>query len=719
MKIRSYKHLGVQIAMTALAVAGLLVATQAVNAAGLLVADGGFGGVLEIKEHSARVTINNGIAVTEVDEVFVNTEKRVVEALYIFPVPKGASVANFSMIINGKEMIGEVVEKERARRIYESYKQKRRDPGLLEQVDYKTFELRIFPIAAGAEQRVHITYCQELDFDHDAATYVYPLATNTLKRSVNEKTTGRFALSLDVKSEIPLTELHSPSHADDFVVVKHADNHYWQASLEAAGGDLSRDVVVSFDVARPRTGLDIVTSRPQGEDGYFLLTLTAGKELEAASQGADYVFLLDVSGSMERDGKLGLSRKSIEAFVEKLGPQDRVELITFNVGANTLFGALKPADDDAKREAAAYLGTQRARGGTVLRPAVEAAYRYLDKDRPLNVIVISDGMTEQSEQRELIELISRRPAGTTVFYVGVGNDVNRPLLTQLANDAGGLAAFLSAGDDFERQAEAFRRKLSKPAATNVRLTFDGGDVYDVEPQRLPNLFHGQPLRVYGRYRKPGPIEVRVQAEIQGSPLDQKVPLDLPQRDDANPQIERIWAFKKVERLNEQMRRDGSQGLRDEVVRLCEGYSIVSEYASFIVLENDAEYDRWKIERRNVTRSRRDRAAQEAVRRQLEKLRDQTQASIGPNGDPAKPAANTVAATPISSPRNATAPAAPRSLQPIDPPQVASRDLFVPSQRSSGGGGGGGALDPLSVAALLGLGGAAWRRRQRRPGRQAA
>ena len=83
------------------------------------------------------------------------------------------------MWISGKEMVGEVVEKKRAREIYESYKQVRRDPGLLEQVDYRRFEMRIFPIAAGAEQRVRIIYYQELDFDHDWATYVYPLATNT------------------------------------------------------------------------------------------------------------------------------------------------------------------------------------------------------------------------------------------------------------------------------------------------------------------------------------------------------------------------------------------------------------------------------------------------------------------------------------------------------------------------------------------------------------
>ena len=140
----------------ALLAIGVLASPQS-RAAGLLIADGGFGGVLEIKEHDVQVTINNGIAVTKVTQVFHNTESRQVEALYTFPVPKGASVANFSMWINGKEMVGEVLEKKRAREIYESYKQKRQDPGLLEQVDFKTFEMRIFPIAPNADQKVQLT----------------------------------------------------------------------------------------------------------------------------------------------------------------------------------------------------------------------------------------------------------------------------------------------------------------------------------------------------------------------------------------------------------------------------------------------------------------------------------------------------------------------------------------------------------------------------------
>ncbi|MHB0954877.1 MAG: VIT and vWA domain-containing protein [Pirellulaceae bacterium] len=673
------------------------VSARVADAAGLLVADNGFGGALVVKQHDVRVVINNGIAVTEVEQVFENTENRIVEALYTFPVPKNASVSNFSMWINGSEMIGEVVEKKRAREIYESYKEVRRDPGLLEQVDYKRFEMRIFPIPANAEQRVKITYAQELDYDHDTATYVYPMATVAASTTAPQ-VADRFSLSLEAKSEVAVVEMYSPSHGDEFAIVKHS-HAYWQASLERRQGDLSRDLVVVYKAERAQTGIDLVASKHSGEDGYFLLTMTAGKELEATSGGSDYVFVLDISGSMAEDGKLAMSRGSVERFVAALDDQDSVELITFNIRPTTLFGNLQPATAETKAAAEQFLKAQRGVGGTILRPALETAYRYHRSDRPLNVVLLSDGMTEQSEQALLVQLIGQRPAGVTVFCVGVGNEVNRPLLTQLADEAGGLVAFVSAGDDFERQAQAFRRKLVRPAAKQVKLTFEGGDVYDLEPPVLPNLYYGQPIRLYGRYRNSGPVKLQVQAEIQGSPMEQKVVLDLPSNEESNPQIDRMWASHRVERLLNRQRAGAIDDQISEVVRLCEGYSIVSQYASFLVLENDAEYQRWQIARRNATRIERDRDAQARLRQRLDQLQLQASAQLGPQepteviaGSPDAPTQN----LPTTPPSFGT-PVGPGNNVSVSSPQNSSKV----SQGGGSRGAGGGAIDPLT--ALLGLG----------------
>ena len=692
-----------------------------VEASGLLIADGGRGGLLEIKEHEVSVVINNGIAVTKIRQVFRNTEQRTVEALYTFPVPNAASVSNFSMIINGKEMVGEVVEKKRARQIYESYKAVNRDPGLLEQVDFKSFELRIFPIAAGAEQHIEVTYYQQLDFDHDNATYVYPLATTTRPNAPNssslqEKTVGKFAFTIDVKSEIPIVQMSSPSHSEDFVISSHGD-HYTRASLEVQEGDLSRDVVIAFDTERARTGIDVITSKQKGEDGYFMMTMTAGKEMESYGEGMDYVFVVDISGSMANDGKLTLSRQVVDSFVKALASEDRFEVMAFNSVPQLKFEKLSPVNEESQKEANEFLFSQRAKGGTVLRPAITTAYKYKDGDRPLNVVILSDGMTENREQAELLALIGSAPSGTRVFCIGIGNDVNRPLLKQLAEGAGGLAAFVSQQDDFARQSQAFRRKLMRPVASNVRLAIDGVDTYDVTPEALPDLFYGAPLRVLGRYRKSGMATITISAEIQGQPMNQSMTVELPELQADNPEIERMWAFHQVQKHMDRLRSGGhNEQTIDKIVQLCEGYSIVSEYASFIVLENEAEYKRWAIERRNAVRIRRDETARQRLQVKLEKLREESLASLGPSTDHlvseplAKDEAGRSRETVTTAPSTAQSPvttSAPTDLNWSVPQSSGSP--------TSGGHGGGGAIDPISGLIAAGLMGAAgWARRRRKP-----
>ena len=660
------------------------------RAAGLLIADGGLGGILEVREQEVQVTINNGIAVTRVTQIFHNTESRQVEALYTFPIPKGASVANFSMWINGKEMVGEVLEKKRAREIYQSYKQVRRDPGLLEQADFKTFEMRIFPIAPNADQKVQISYYQELEVDHDWATYIYPLATSS-RKDVNSRTTGKFAFGLEVKSAIPIVAMESPSHADAFVVAKHTGSYY-QASLETVGGNLARDIVLAYQVARPHTGLDLVTSKHEGEDGYFCLTMTAGEDLPKGSDGMDYVFVLDVSGSMAQDGKLLLSKDSLGAFMNELGDKDRLEVMTFNVQPYLAFQELRPANAETRQRAASFLAMQQARGGTVLNPAISTAYKYCSPDRPLNVVILSDGLTEQGEHQILLQLIKSRPRNARVFCIGVGNDVNKPLLEQLADDSGGLAAFLSPEDNLSRQAKAFQRKLTRPVATDLKINFGGVAVSDLEPKVLPNLYHGAPVRVYGRYKTSGQGEVSVRASVNGIEFKQAAKLDFPKQDEANPELERMWAWHRIDGLLKDADRNGARPNEaiEDVIRLGEAYSIVTEYTSFLVLENDAEFQRWKITRNNALRTERDRQAQQQLRAQLDLIRTKAMANLGPQNPPlllaaAQPVTMPAAAFPAPLPK--PEPNKQPSAQPQTPHQ--SFNLHV----------GSGPVGPLTIVLL--------------------
>ena len=103
----------------------------------------------------------------------------------------------------------------------------------------------------------------------------------------------------------------------------------------------------------------------------------------------------------------------------------------------------------------------------------------------------------------------------------------------------------------------------------------------------------------------------MRGSINGIALRKTARLEFPKEDAANPEIDRMWAWRRIDGLLKEADRTGSRDAAiSEVVRLGEGYSIVTEYTSFIVLENDAEYLRWKIARNNVLRTGR---AVEAVR----------------------------------------------------------------------------------------------------------
>ena len=259
------------------------------------------------------------------------------------------------------------------------------------------------------------------------------------------------------------------------------------------------------------------------------------------------------------------------------------------------------------------------------------AYKYASADRPLNVVILSDGLTEQQERQTLLQQIQSRPGNARVFCIGVGNDVNRPLLEQLAEDSGGLAAFMSPGDNFARQARAFRQKLMRPFATGLELKFAGVDVTELEPATVPNLYHGAPVQALwplpGRraWRK-----LRCAAASRALKSNRPRNWSSPRPIRPIPRSTGCGPGTGSDRLLKDADRKGDRSaVVPEIVRLGEDFSIVTEYTSFLVLENDAEYQRWKITRRNLESTGRDRQVHAKRREQLDSIRNKALADLGP------------------------------------------------------------------------------------------
>lgn len=601
------------LAAATMAVAVIIVCELATpaQAAGLLV-PAGADRSLAIESQKVDVVINNGVAVTTVTQVFRNDAPQPLEALYTFPVPREASVSNFSMWINGKEVIGEVLERQRARQIYQQVTRvERKDPGLLEQIDFKTFEMRVFPVPARGTQQIQIAYYQPVDYDSGFGTYVYPL-------EMDEQTTsqmqGEFSLMVEIKSDVPLKSIASPSHAQALVTAEMTPGRY-RAGIEEAQGNLDRDFVLVYELERERMGINLVASREGNDDGYFMLLVTPGPLFDEPRKQVNVTFVLDVSGSMAAAGKLDVARQAVAEGLKLLSEADTFNIVAFNIAPTNLADKPLAADDENRHRASEFLQALDGRGGTDLVPAIERALTMKVAGARNAVLLLSDGQaTDIEEHAGFVTAIQRQAGDARIFSFGIGNEINRPLLERLARETGGLADYVSGQDEVERKVRLMQMKLASPAAENLAIKIDGVEISSVCPDPVPNLYRGQQLVLLGRYRGYGEARLTMTGELLGKQETLTAKLDFPEMSRENPELQRMWAWRQVDRLLSQIRAGGeSPELVRQVVDLGVKYSIVTPFTAFLVLENEAEYQRFSIERLNARRVETERAAQELAR----------------------------------------------------------------------------------------------------------
>ena len=577
------------------------------SAAGLLKPSGG-GEPLAIQDHQVRVDINNGIAVTEVEQVFRNDSPRPLEAVYSFPLPPESSLAGFSMWINGQEMIGEVVERERARKVYDIIVRPAipdqqtqqwtipKDPGLVEEVSYREFQVTIFPVPANGTQRVRLLYYEYLKAEEGRLTYLYPMETRATEDS---RARGRFSIEVGVRSVVPILESVFPGELSDQVRNEPVDAHHLRATMNRTDGDLDRDFVMSYALDRETPGLDLVSYRAAGEDGYFMALATAPPAPHVAAP-VDYTFIVDVSGSMRQKQRLSVAGDALRRFLEACPGEDRFQVIAFNVAPHVL-APQALANDRAGRDALVdFLAGFRGVGGTDLYPALEKAYAQADPKRRQAIVVVSDGGLNDLDEdhARFLRLVRDRPA--VLFGLAIGNDANVPLLQALAAETGGFTAQVSGSDDLARRGAALRERMRQEPLRDLVLTLEGdARLIDVVPARIPDLYPGRQVAILGRYRGKGDVRWRLQGLSDGQPVVLEAGTALPAEDRLNPEIRRLWAERKAFDLLQQTRAGRlPEAARDAVVRLGIDYSIVTPHTSFIVLENDQMFADFGIERRN-------------------------------------------------------------------------------------------------------------------------
>jgi len=565
-----------------------LLACRAAAGSGLMIPSEKTLPPLSIQSHRVSVSIRDGVARTHLTEVFRNSTDRRLEATYVFPVPRGAALTDFAMFVDGKRMGGEVVEAEKARRIYQDIVRRLRDPGLLEYMGSGLLRLRVFPIQPNSTVKVEVAYSHALPFDSGIYRYTFPLKTGSRASKVQQD----FTVSVEVASRQPIKSVYCPTHQ---VGVTRKDDHHAVAGFEQTGAMLDRDFTLFYTVGREDFGLNLLAHRAGDEDGYFAVMISPSVELpEQKIMPKDVCFVLDTSGSMQEQNRIASARGAVKFCLNALDPRDRFALVRFSTSVEVFGEGLTEATPEAVRKAVAYTEKLQARGGTDLCGAVLKALQMAPGgDRPYLIVLVTDGKPTVgvTDTDQIVQKVKDADRGNVrVFTFGIAEDLNVALLDRIAEATRGYPEYVAPGREIEQKISSFFRKVSHPVLADLKLDFGSVKVTDLYPQQLPDLFRGSQLVVFGRYSGGGDVAVRLTGRMAGKERTFTYDASFPKQESGNEFITQLWARRKIGYLLDQIRLHGkTQELVDEVVRLSKTYGIATPYTSYLVLEDEKAY----------------------------------------------------------------------------------------------------------------------------------
>lgn len=571
------------------ALLAVLVLTQTAPAAGLLIPTEKKVPPLAMLNHQVTVLIDDQVAQTTLEQTFRNHTDRQLEATYIFPVPKGASVRKFSMWVDNKEVPGELVEADKARSIYNEIVRRTQDPGLLEYMGNDVLKLRVFPVLAKSDQKVKISYTSIADSDNGLIEYRYPFKTDGKAVATLEK----FSMNVKLRSQHALQNLYSPSHS---VTISRPNDREASVGFEKDQAVLDRDFQLFYTTSNKDVGVTAVTHRPSaGQPGYFMLLVAPRSELSRSQQvPRDMVFVLDTSGSM-RGKRLTQAKAALKYCLSNLNTIDRFNLIHFATAVNTYQDRMLEATPDNLAEARKWVDNLEATGGTAINDALARAFDLNpgDMSRIFNVVFFTDGrptIGETNSDKILQNVARRNTSNVRLFTFGVGDDVNASMLDKLADDSRAVSTYVRETEDIEAKVSSLYSKISNPVLANLRLSVEGSEIRlsEMYPQQLPDLFHGSQLVVFGRYTGQGHAAIKLTGTVASETRDFVYEVNFPEKStDDKTFVEDLWARRKVGFLLDQVRLNGEKKeLVDEVVTLAKRYGITTPYTSYLVVPDN-------------------------------------------------------------------------------------------------------------------------------------
>lgn len=544
-----------------------------------------------------EVTIKDRIAVKTFNCTFRNPNAAdVMGASCFLEIEPGAHINDMSVLVDGKEMKAEILDEAKAKELFNEIVKNGGSPALLEYYGNQLIQTQVPRIAAGGTVTVKFTYTTLLE-QRDGVVRLQMLNTNP---KASMQPLKKASVKVKITATQPVKNVYSPTHP---IQLEEADDCDLLVTWSQDDYLPKHPFVLYYQVAQEEVAASVLAHRELGEDGYFMLMLSptqgsgAGKVTEQQILPKDVVFCVDTSGSMLDGNKMEQARAALKYCVEKLRPGDRFNIVDFSTGVRVFRpGELVPVNDENRQAALQYVEKLSARGGTAIAAALETSLGLLkESDRLKMVLFATDGLPTIGEREPdaILQSVARHNTqDARIFVFGEGFNVNAKLLDLIALNHRGEADYILPEENIAQKISRFYDRIGSPIMSDLTLDFGDLQVDDVYPSKIADLFRGEQVIVYGRYRGQGEHKLTLRGKAGNAPKVMEFAINLPEFSENDQQafVPRLWAGKKVDYLLNEIRRAGmenSSELIEEVTYLAKLHGIVTPYTSYLLAEDVA------------------------------------------------------------------------------------------------------------------------------------
>lgn len=545
-----------------------------------------------------NVNVQNQIAVVTSHQSFINTLNEASRVKYAFPLPVGANPTSLRWKVNGVWKDATISDTSQDTTIPTggggtggggSGGGSQPSNELL---DYLGTNALYFDIAdfvqSGSIIEFEIVYVELLPYSFGEVTYRYPNNYSMIQEEVIESTKFNFALNSDRTIEsIELKDLNA-----------NISNTGTASMLEYAGTNEVPDYnyEIKYTLKSDELGVyNMSTFLPDSlvqcdSDGRGFISLIiepeSNEDVEVIEK--NFTLIIDQSGSMIGN-KIIEARNAASFIVENLNQGDNFNIIRFSNDVESFRSSHVPYNSNNQVAALQFISDIEASGGTDINEALLMAldqFTFIDQGKADIIIFFTDGVATAGEtqtQTILNNIAQEQNISETnvfLFTFGVGDDVDKALLTLLAQENSGLVTFLEE-QNLEEEITSFFLKINNPVLINTSITFQPTDaISSIYPNPIPNLYKGQQLILSGRYSNPEDINITLTGNAFNLPVSYDFPISLADSNVVEQSfLPKIWAKQKIDALSLDYLISNSnseqENIQNEIDNLSICYSVVS------------------------------------------------------------------------------------------------------------------------------------------------